>query len=83
MRDSAGSIAMSMVKTYSRPGNMPHSAGEILQPKAYICIDRVALVDMSSGVLVRNSACLWCGVGAEAAMEVSPLICSPHNKAQF
>jgi hypothetical protein len=41
----------SMVKTYSRPGNMPHSAGEILQPKAYICIGRVALVGMSSGVL--------------------------------
>jgi hypothetical protein len=64
-----------MVKTYSRPGNMLHSAGEILRPKAYVCIGRVALVDMSSGVLsvaammmqdpcvlVRNSACLWCGV---------------------
>ncbi len=77
-----------MVETYSRPGNMPHSAGEILEPKAYTCTGRVALVGVSSGVLsatagVRNSACLWCGVGAKAAMEVSPLICSLHNKAQF
>jgi hypothetical protein len=40
-----------MVETYSRPGNMPHSAGETLRPKAYICIGRVAPADTSSGVL--------------------------------
>jgi hypothetical protein len=51
MRDSAGSIATSVVKTYSRPGNMPHSAGEILGPKAYTSTGRVALVGVSSGVL--------------------------------
>ncbi len=33
-----------------------------------------------TSVLVKNGVCLWCGVGA---VEVSPLICSLHNKAQF
>lgn len=58
MRDSAGSIATSMVKTYSRPGNMPHSAGEILGPKAYTCTGRVALVGVSSGVLSATARIL-------------------------
>ncbi len=36
-----------------------------------------------ASVLVKNSICLWRGVGAGAAIGVSPLICSLHNKAQF